>query len=97
VAKDLVLPRRTDGRLAGPSALVEDAHEAGLLVHVWTLRNENQFLAADFRLGNDPDASGDAHAEAQAFLDAGVDGFFTDQADTGVTARDEWLSLEQTG
>ena len=97
VDKDLVLPRDADGNTTGPSSLVDDAHDHRLLVHVWTLRNENRFMAADFRTGTDPNASGDALAEGQAFLDAGVDGFFTDQADTGVDARDEWLSLEQTG
>ena len=26
------------------------------------------------------------------FLDAGIDGFFTDFADTGVAARNQWLA-----
>jgi glycerophosphoryl diester phosphodiesterase len=64
---------------------------------VWTLRAENQFMAANYRIGTDPTASGDAVAEDRAFLDAGVDGFFTDQADLGVEARDDWLGLEATG
>ena len=34
---------------AMPSALVGDAHAAGLVVHVWTLRRENQFMATNFR------------------------------------------------
>ena len=29
--------------------------------------------------------------EIRAFLDAGVDGFFTDNADLGVSARNSWL------
>ena len=97
VNKDLVLPRDPAGNTGEPSALVGDAHADGLLVHVWTLRSENQFMALNFRIGTDPTASGDARAEDRAFLDAGVDGFFTDQADTGVDARDEWLGLEQAG
>jgi len=97
VNKDLVLPRDTSGSTGTPSSLVDDAHIDGLLVHVWTLRNENRFMATNFRLGTDPNASGDAFAEDQAFLDAGVDGLFTDQADTGVAARDDWLSLERVG
>ena len=56
----------------------------GLAVHVYTLRDENQFMATDFRLGGDPHARGDAVAEARAFLDAGVDGIFTDHAGTVV-------------
>ena len=97
VNKNLVLPRDADGNTGEPSALVDEAHADGLFVHIWTMRNENQFMAANFRIGTDPNASGDARAEAQAFLDAGVDGFFTDQADTGVDARDDWLSLEDVG
>jgi glycerophosphoryl diester phosphodiesterase len=94
VHKDLVLPRDRAGRARFPSALVACAHEAGLLVHVWTLRNEKQYMAANFRIGSHADAPGDPHAEVRAFLDAGVDGFFTDQTDTGVAAREDWLALE---
>ncbi len=89
--KDLVLPRdETTGATGEPSSLVPDAHREALLVHVWTLRDENRFMATNFRRGTDPNATGDAIAEAQAFLDAGVDGIFTDQADTTVEARQEW-------
>jgi glycerophosphoryl diester phosphodiesterase len=94
--KDLVLPRDPDtGATGEPSELVPDAHREGLLVHVWTLRDENRFMAANFRRGSDPDAKGDAIAEAKAFLDAGVDGMFTDQADTTVEAREEWLEADE--
>ncbi len=90
-AKDLVLPRDpATGATGPPSALVSDAHAAGLGVHVYTLRDENQFMATNFRLGNDPFARGDAVAEARAFLDAGVDGIFTDHAGTVVEARERW-------
>ena len=92
--KSLVLPRDADGNTGTPTTLVDDAHDEGLLVHVWTMRNENRFMAVNFRIGTDPNASGDARAEDQAFLDAGVDGFFTDHVDTGVDARDDWLDLE---
>jgi glycerophosphoryl diester phosphodiesterase len=102
VAKELVLPRDTagaghDGSGGEPTELVGAAHAAGLLVYVWTLRAENRSMAARFRIGTDPNASGDALAECRAFLDAGVDGFFTDQADLGVAARDDWIGLEETG
>ena len=70
-----------------------DAHAAGLLVHVWTLRDENQFLAARFRDGIDPRTRGDAHAEARAFLEAGVDGIFTDHPDTTGQAVEDWLAV----
>jgi len=96
VNKALVLPRDANGNTGAPSALVGDAHAEGLLVHVWTMRNENQFMAANFRIGTDPNADGDAIAEDQAFLDAGIDGFFTDYPDTGVFARDDWLATTNT-
>ena len=48
------------------------------------------FLASNFRRGSDPGAKGDAVAQATAFLDAGVDGIFTDRTDTVVAARREW-------
>jgi len=91
--KDLVLPRDPATRATGePSDLVPDAHDAGLLVHAWTLRDENQFMATNFRRGADPNAKGDAYAEAMAFLDAGVDGIFSDHPDTTVTALEDWLA-----
>ena len=80
VHKDRVLPR-TGGATTVPSAVVGDAHDAGLIVHVWTLRRENQFMATNFRVGTDPNAAGDLAAEARAFLDAGVDGIFSDNPD----------------
>jgi glycerophosphoryl diester phosphodiesterase len=55
------------------------------------LRAENQFMATNFRVGTDPDAHGDMVAETKAFLDAGVDGVFSDYPDLAVQARDEWL------
>lgn len=90
--KFLVIPRDPATGAAGePTAVVDDAHAAGLTVHVWTMRDENQFMAKDFWRGDDPNAKGDARAEIRAFLDEGVDGFFTDYPDTGVDARDAWL------
>ncbi|HEV2797915.1 MAG TPA: glycerophosphodiester phosphodiesterase [Nocardioides sp.] len=80
VHKDRVLPR-TGGATTVPSTVVADAHALDLIVHVWTLRRENQFMATNFRIGSDPNAPGDLAAEARAFLDAGVDGIFSDNPD----------------
>jgi glycerophosphoryl diester phosphodiesterase len=91
VHKNLVLPRDGGDRLLPPTALVRDAHAAGLLVHVYTLRAENQFLPAELRRGSELTATGDVVAEAQLFLRAGVDGFFADQPGIGVKARDAFL------
>ena len=68
-------------------------------MHVWTLRDENQFMALNWRIGTDPNAKGNARAEDQAFFDAGVDGIFTDNPDTGYDARADWLgtSLKRAG
>src|SRR5699024_5636548 len=41
--KKLVLPRGRRGRFGQATSLVRDAHAAGLLVLVWTLRDENKF------------------------------------------------------
>jgi glycerophosphoryl diester phosphodiesterase len=89
--KDLVLPRDASGATSEPSDLVADAHAQDLVVHVWTLRAENQFMASDFRVGSDPAAHGDMAAETQAFLDAGVDGVFADHPDVAVAALEDWL------
>ena len=75
----------TDQKLGSPTTLVADAHRAGLLVHIWTFRPENFFLAADFR-----DAQGAAGfnpagsvKEIQTYLSTGIDGFFTDDPALG--------------
>lgn len=86
VAKAMVMPRDARGALAAPTALVAEAHAAGLGVHVWTFRAENEFLPAGYRRGDAPQARGDVEAEIRAFLDAGIDGFFTDQPDAGRAA-----------
>ena len=88
--KDWVLPR-TNGATTTPSTVVRDAHRADLVVHVWTLRRENQFMATNFRIGTDPNAPGDLFAETQAFLDAGVDGVFSDNPDIASAALADWL------
>jgi glycerophosphoryl diester phosphodiesterase len=85
--KAQIIPRLADGSLATPTDLVSHAHAAGLLLHPYTFRAENQFLPSDYRVGTDPNAYGRAIDEQITFLRAGIDGLFTDQADIGVLAR----------
>ncbi|WP_229051790.1 glycerophosphodiester phosphodiesterase family protein [Aeromicrobium sp. Leaf350] len=80
--KSLVVGRRKGHWLTGETGLVAAAHAVGLQVHVWTMRDENNFLPADFKLGEDLSAHGDALAEYRVFLEAGVDGFFADDTST---------------
>lgn len=91
-AKNLVLPRDASGAIGTPSALVADAHAAGLQVVTWTMRVENQFLPTNHRIGTDPNAKGDLAGEIDAFLDAGVDALFSDNADIAVATRDTWVA-----
>ena len=81
-----VIPRNADNTLAEPTSVVRDAHRNKLVVHPFTFRVENQFLPTEFRSSADPNAPGDLVGEIQAFLDAGIDGFFTDNPDIGVRA-----------
>ncbi|HEX4150970.1 MAG TPA: glycerophosphodiester phosphodiesterase family protein [Steroidobacteraceae bacterium] len=73
--------------LATPET-VAAAHEAGMAVHVWTFRAENQFLPDDLKSGTDPAAHGDLAAEIERYLARGIDGFFVDFPALGVAARD---------
>ncbi|MFJ8775528.1 glycerophosphodiester phosphodiesterase [Streptomyces microflavus] len=83
---DLVIPKDAAGRLTTPTTLVKDAHARGLLLHPYTLRNENSFLPADFRRGTDPNAYGDVFGAAAAYLATGIDGIFADHPDTALLA-----------
>ena len=75
--KDQVIPRGEDGALGEPTALVDEAHAAGLLVHPWTFRPEPQFVPAGL----------DGGAELDRFLALGVDGVFADDPGAAVAAR----------
>ncbi|MFB6956310.1 glycerophosphodiester phosphodiesterase [Streptomyces sp. NPDC056309] len=89
---DLVIPKDADGNLTQPSTLVRDAHAAGLILHPYTARNENPFLPPKFRKGTAADAYGDVFGVFQAYFATGIDGIFTDNADTGLLAREDFLS-----
>ncbi|MFD7391282.1 glycerophosphodiester phosphodiesterase [Streptomyces sp. NPDC059852] len=89
---DLVIPKDAAGRLTTPTTLVRDAHEAGLLLHPYTMRNENPFLPAEFRKGTDPDAYGDVFGAYRVYFATGIDGVFTDNPDTGLLARQDLVN-----
>ncbi|MFJ2605124.1 glycerophosphodiester phosphodiesterase [Streptomyces sp. NPDC087425] len=84
---DLVVPRTADGSLDAPSTLVRDAHKVGLLLHPYSMRNENPFLPTEYRKGSAPDAYGDAFGAFQTYFATGIDGLFTDNTDTALLAR----------
>ncbi|MFH8618383.1 glycerophosphodiester phosphodiesterase [Streptomyces sp. NPDC017979] len=92
---DLVIPKGADGRLGEPTALVADAHRQKLIVHPYTLRNENTFLPVDFQRdhdaapGVDPNAYGDVFGAYRRYFATGIDGIFTDHPDTGLLAAAE--------
>jgi len=86
VAKDLLIPRDARGRLGSPTRLLAEAHAAGLAVHAWTFRAENEFLPAGCRLGDSPAGIGDLGCELRPFLALGLDGFFTDHTDRAIAA-----------
>jgi glycerophosphoryl diester phosphodiesterase len=96
-SKLLIIPVDGDGALQEPTSLVDDAHDAGLVVHPYTFRNENEFLPDDFQQGDPASewfatATGDAPGEYQRYFDLGVDGVFSDYPDTAVASRHEWLT-----
>ena len=66
-----------------PTSLIADAHKAGLMVHAYTFRNESRRIPANFK--NDP------KEEYKAFYRLGIDGLFSDFADTAIAARADYL------
>jgi glycerophosphoryl diester phosphodiesterase len=96
-SKNLIVPRDAAGNLLAPTSLVRDAHRAGLVVHPWTFRRENNFLPLDFRQGNpaSPEflrATGDFPAELRLFFRLGVDGLFSDNPDVAVATRHQYFT-----
>jgi glycerophosphoryl diester phosphodiesterase len=83
VNKDGAVDER-DRTLLPATSLVSDAHAAGLLVHAYTFRNEPRRLASDY--------NGNPLEEYKAFINAGVDGFFSDFPGTADSARDQITS-----
>jgi glycerophosphoryl diester phosphodiesterase len=76
--KRLVVPVKSDGSLGEPTDLVTRAHALGLLVHIYTIRIDKEFLPAGYH--------GRPEAEFEQFRALGVDGLFTDFPDAAAKA-----------
>ncbi|MDB9529793.1 glycerophosphodiester phosphodiesterase family protein [Oscillatoria sp. CS-180] len=70
--------------------LIDFAHDAGLQIHPYTLRDEERFLT----LNEDgtPQSTGE---EFQQLIDLGVDGFFTDFPETGRIVVEQFETAEE--
>ncbi|MEO0801986.1 MAG: alkaline phosphatase [Cyanobacteria bacterium J06642_2] len=68
---------------------IEWAHDAGMQIHPYTLRDEERFLTLN------PDGSPQTpEQEFEQLINLGVDGFFTDFPETGRTVTDAILADE---
>lgn len=92
-----IIPRNSNGALGSATTLVADAHAAGLVVHPYTFRAENEFLPVDYKRGTVRSDYGRAIDEQITYLKTGLDGLFTDQADIGVLARADFLATTSAG
>ena len=85
--KGHILPTMADDNgvrtLLPATQLVAQAQQLGLFIHAWTFRNEAHYLAHDY--------AGNAEAEYLRFFALGVDGVFSDFADTAVHAREAFV------
>ncbi|MEQ1519334.1 MAG: glycerophosphodiester phosphodiesterase [Usitatibacteraceae bacterium] len=79
VAAGLPGPGGASLKLTQPTDVIARAHKAGLLVHAYTFRNEQRRLASDY--------AGNPVNEYLQFYRLGIDGVFSDFADTAVAAR----------
>ncbi len=68
-----------DREIIAPTDLIQRAHALGLIVHTWTFRNERSRQPLDDR--------GNPINEYLRFYELGVDGLFSDFADSAVVAR----------
>src|SRR5258705_8743976 len=69
-------PGEASRRALAPTDLIERAHKVGLLIHTWTFRNEQRRLLSDY--------AGNPVNEYLQFYRLGIDGVFSDFADTAV-------------
>ena len=71
------------------TSLVDDAHDAGLLVHAYTHRDENNIT---INLAGDQTSPEETY---QIYLQSGIDGLFTDHPATGRAASDALFTEEE--
>ncbi|EPL1407961.1 glycerophosphodiester phosphodiesterase, partial [Acinetobacter baumannii] len=84
-SKGYILTFNNDGSYK-TSTFISDAHTAGLKVHPYTFRPENNFLPAPLKCSSDKPAErcpSGALKEFEAYFKAGVDGVFTDDPALG--------------
>ncbi len=79
--------KTSDATTQPPTSLIEDAHRAGLFVHAYTFRNEQRYLAADYK--------GNPRAEYLKFFRLGIDGVFSDFSNTAFAARARYLKEQR--
>ncbi|MDA0272208.1 MAG: glycerophosphodiester phosphodiesterase family protein [Proteobacteria bacterium] len=63
------------------TSVISEAKSLGLFVHLWTIRDDLPMPGFD-----------SVHAEIEAYLEAGIDGFFTDFPDSSIVTRDAFLA-----
>jgi glycerophosphoryl diester phosphodiesterase len=85
--KRYIVPVNEKQEKLAPTNLVNDAHEAGLLVHAYTFRSDERYLLKEYK--NDP------QAEYLEFYKLGVDGVFSDFTDHAVQAKETFLKGEK--
>ncbi|MBZ6531878.1 glycerophosphodiester phosphodiesterase [Acinetobacter seifertii] len=83
-SKNYILNFNTDGSVQTTS-FISDAHAAGLKVHPYTFRPENNFLPQPLKCSDKPAERCPTGAlkEFEAYFKAGVDGVFTDDPALG--------------
>ena len=79
----------SDRTLLAPTEVLANAHKAGLLVHPYTFRNKPRRLASNY--------AGNPVNEFLTFYELGVDGLFTNFADTAFAARVMYLLKKDPG
>lgn len=82
--KQLIVPVTKEKWLQPATSLIEDAHAVGLKVHAWTFRDEEQYLALDYK--------GNPQLEYEQFFRLGIDGVFSDFPATAITIREQLFS-----